>query len=115
MLVGRQDECRQLEELLSDVRNGASRTLVIRGEAGIGKSALLDYLIEQGSRCVVVRAAGVQAESELPFAGLHQLCAPLLDGLAGLPEPQQDAISTAFGLRLGPPPDPFLFGLGVLS
>ena len=115
MLVGRREECRQLDELLSDVRGGISRTLVIRGEAGIGKSALLEYLIGRDDRYRVVQAAGVQAEAELAFAGLHQLCTPLLDRLAHIPEPQQDAVGTAFGLRVGPPPDPFLFGLAVLS
>ena len=115
MLVGRREECRQLDELLSSVRRGISRTLVIRGEAGIGKSALLEYLIGRDDRYRVVQAAGVQAEAELAFAGLHQLCTPLLDRLAHIPEPQQDAVGTAFGLRVGPPPDPFLFGLAVLS
>ena len=115
MLVGRREECRQLDELLSDVRGGVSRTLVIRGEAGIGKSALLEYLIGRDDRYRVVQAAGVQAEAELAFAGVHQLCRPLLDRLAHIPEPQQDAVCTAFGLRFGPPPDPFLFGLAVLS
>ena len=115
MLVGRREECRQLDELLSGVRRGISRTLVIRGEAGIGKSALLEYLIGRDDRYRVVQAAGVQAEAELAFAGLHQLCTPLLDRLAHIPERQQDAVGTAFGLRVGPPPDPFLFGLAVLS
>src|SRR3954470_22632204 len=79
MLVGRREECRQLDELLSGVRRGISRTLVIRGEAGIGKSALLEYLIGRDDRYRVVQAAGVQAEAELAFAALHQLCTPLLD------------------------------------
>jgi DNA-binding CsgD family transcriptional regulator len=115
MLVGRREECRQLDELLSGVRRGISRTLVIRGEAGIGKSALLEYLIGRDDRYRVVQAAGVQAEAELAFAGLHQLCTPLLHRLAHIPERQQDAVGTAFGVRVGPPPDPFLFGLAVLS
>ena len=115
MLVGRREECRQLDELLSGVRRGISRTLVIRGEAGIGKSALLEYLIGRDVRYRVVQAAGVQADAELAFAGLHQLCTPLLDRLDRIPEPQHDAVGTAFGLRVGPPPERFLLGLAVLS
>lgn len=115
MLVGRLDECRQLDELMDGVRGGVSRTLVIRGEAGIGKSALLEYLIGRDDSYRVVQAAGVQAEAELAFAGLHQLSGPLLHRLTLLPEPQQDAVGTAFGLRVGPPPDPVLLGLAVLG
>jgi DNA-binding CsgD family transcriptional regulator len=115
MLVGRRTECRQLDELLERVQTGASQTLVIRGEAGIGKSALLEYLIGQASGYRVVRAAGIQAEAELAFAGLHQLCIPLLSRLEGIPGPQHEALGTAFGLRVGPAPDPFMLGLAVLS
>ena len=88
---------------------------MIRGEAGIGKSALLEYLVTEASGCRVIRAAGVQAEAELAFAGVHQLCSPLLDRLDHIPSPQRDALGTAFGLRTGPPPDRFLVGLAVLS
>lgn len=115
MLVGRLDECRQLDEVLESVRGGVSRTLVIRGEAGIGKSALLEYLIGRAASFRVVQVAGVQAEAELAFAGLHQLCTPMLRWLDHIPGLQQDAVGTAFGLRAGPPPDPFRLGLAVLS
>ena len=91
-----------------------SRCLVIRGDAGIGKSALLGYLVDQASRFRVVRAAGVQAEAELPFAGLHQLCTPLLDRLGAIPTPQREARAPLRPAR-GPPPGPFLLGLAVLS
>jgi len=114
-LVDRDAERRQLDDLLDHVRSGLSQALVIRGEAGIGKSALLDYLVTEASGCRVIRAAGVQAEAELAFAGLHQLCSPLLHRLEHIPSPQRDALGTAFGLRAGPPPDRFLVGLAVLS
>ncbi|MGX7681742.1 AAA family ATPase [Jatrophihabitans sp. DSM 45814] len=115
MLVDRRSECRALDHILGNVQKGISRSLVIRGEAGIGKSALLDYLVGRASACRVVRAVGVQADSELAFAGLHQLCAPLLDYLDRVPSPQRDALGTAFGLRAGVPPERFLLGLAVLS
>jgi DNA-binding CsgD family transcriptional regulator len=89
--------------------------LVLRGEAGVGKSALLGYAAERAQGCRLVRAAGVESEMELPFAGLHQLCAPLLDGLERLPPPQREALATAAGLSLGVRPDRFLVGLAVLS
>jgi DNA-binding CsgD family transcriptional regulator len=115
MLVDRRTECSQLDRLLDRVQSGMSQSLVIRGEAGIGKSALLDYLVAQTSDYRVVRVAGVQADSELAFAGLHQLCTPLLDGIDNLPGPQRDALGTAFGLRDGRPPERFMLGLAVLS
>ena len=115
MLVGRRNECRQLDELIRNVRQGTSHSLVIRGDPGIGKSALLEYLTEQVPDFRVVRAAGVQAEAELAFAGLHQLCQPLLDSLDRIPSSHRDALSTAFGLRAGAPPDAFFIGLAVLS
>src|SRR5689334_16635019 len=99
MLVDRRSECEQLDNLLANLRHGVSESLVISGEAGIGKSALLEYLVGEASGCRIVRAAGVQAEAELAFAGLHQLCAPLLPHLHSVPAPQQDALATAFGLR----------------
>jgi len=89
--------------------------LVLRGEAGIGKTALLEYLSERAAGCRLARAAGVESEMELAFAGLQQLCAPMLDRLEQLPGPQRDALATAFGLRTGEPPDRFLVGLAVLS
>jgi DNA-binding CsgD family transcriptional regulator len=97
------------------VRGGESAVLVLRGEAGIGKTALLHYCARQAAGCRVARLAGVESELELPFAALHQLCAPLLGDLAALPEPQQRALQVAFGLATGSAPDRFLIGLGVLS
>jgi hypothetical protein len=87
-----------LDQLVNAVRAGGSRVLVVRGEPGVGKSALLDYLAGRASGCRVVRAAGVESEMELAFAGLHQLLAPVLDHLEGLPVPQREALRTAFGL-----------------
>src|SRR5919201_2014434 len=115
MLLGRRKECAALDRLLDAVRAGQSRVLVLRGEPGIGKSELLDYVREGAWGCRVVRAAGVQSEMELAFAGLHQLCAPMLDRLGRLPAPQRDAFETALGLSAGDAPDPFLVGLAVLS
>ena len=88
---------------------------MVRGEPGVGKTALLDYLDEHASGCRVARAVGVESEMELAFAGLHQLCAPMLDRLERLPAPQRDALRTAFGLSAGAAPDRFLVGLAVLS
>ncbi|HEY6748573.1 MAG TPA: AAA family ATPase [Mycobacteriales bacterium] len=112
---GRPAECEQLGRLVDAVRGGASRVLVLSGEAGIGKSALLDHLVASAYGCRVVRAAGVYAEAGLAFAGLHQLCAPLLPGLDRIPAPRAEAVRTAFGLLPGPAPDPLLLHLGVLS
>src|SRR5919112_4500124 len=114
-LLGRRSECETLDRLVATVRAGESAVLVVRGEAGVGKSALLAYLIERASGCRIAPAAGVESEMELPFAGLHQLCAPLLDRLTHLPGPQSDALRTAFGMSPGEPPDRFLVGLAVLS
>src|SRR5215204_4283427 len=86
-LLGRRSECETLDRLLRSVRSGQSRVLVLRGEAGVGKTALLGYVVEQASGWRIVRAAGVQSEMELAFAGLHQLCDPMLDGLGRLPGP----------------------------
>ena len=97
------------------MRAGQGRALVVRGEPGVGKTALLDYLAERASGCLVARAAGVQSEMELAFAGLHQLCAPMLDHAESLPDPQREALRTAFGLSAGPVPDRFLVGLAVLG
>ncbi len=114
-LRGRHSECEALGRLLEDVRGGQSRVLVLRGEAGVGKTALLGYLAVSASGCRIARSAGVESEMELPFAGLHQLCAPMLPQLAHLPGPQRDALGTAFGLSAGAAADRFLVGLAVLS
>jgi DNA-binding CsgD family transcriptional regulator len=114
-LIDRDAERVTLDQFVAAVRAGQSRALVVSGEAGVGKSALLDYLAGQASDCRIARAAGVQSEMELPFAGLHQLCAPMLDSLQHLPAPQRDAVRTALGMSSGPAPDRFLVGLGVLS
>jgi hypothetical protein len=115
LLRGRSYECESLDRLLLDLRAGQSQVLVLRGEAGAGKTALLDYVQEQAGGCRVERAAGVESEMELAFAGLHQLCAPLLGSLASLPDPQRGAIATAFGLDSGGAPDRFLLGLALLG
>jgi len=115
MLRGRRDECAVLDRLLDHGRAGSSGVLVVRGEAGIGKTALLDYAVEAGSDLRVLRAAGVESEVELAFAALHQLCAPTLDLLERLPGPQREALETTFGLGAGAVPDRFLVGLAVLS
>jgi DNA-binding CsgD family transcriptional regulator len=114
-LLGRADECAALDRLLDDVRRGESRSLVLRGEAGIGKTALLHYLVETASDLTVHRAVGVESEMELAFASLHQLCGPMLDRLPALPAPQRQAIEIVFGLSDGAAPDRFLVGLAVLS
>jgi hypothetical protein len=114
-LRGRRAECEALGRLVASVWAGQSRVLVLRGEAGTGKTALLEYLLERASGCRITRAAGAESEIELAFAGLHQLCAPFLDRLEHLPGPQRDALSTAFGLRDGDVPDRFAVGLAVLG
>jgi hypothetical protein len=115
-LRGRQQEQRKLERLLDAVRAGESRALVLRGEPGIGKSALLDHAIAAAApEFRVARTVGVESEMELAFAALQQLCAPMLDRLEHLPEPQRDALGVAFGLHAGAPPDRFLVGLAALG
>ena len=114
-LLDRDSERDVLERLVAGVRAGQSRVLVLRGEAGVGKSALLRHLSDAATGCRIARAAGVESEMELPFAGLHALCAHMLARLEYLPGPQREALSTAFGLSTGPPPDRFLVGLAVLS
>jgi hypothetical protein len=104
-----------LDRLIDAVRAGKSQALVVRGEAGVGKTALLECLVGRASGCRVVRIAGVQSEMELAFAGLHQLCAPLLDRDTALPGPQRHALRTALGLGAGSAPDRFLVGLAVLG
>jgi DNA-binding CsgD family transcriptional regulator len=112
---GRLRERRVLDHLLDRVRDGESAALVVRGDAGVGKTALLHYCARQAAGCRVAQIAGVESELELPFAALHQLCHPMLGGLAALPEPQQQALRVAFGLTTGTAPDRFLVGLAVLS
>src|SRR5690348_16702588 len=114
-LLNRQRERAALDGLLGDVRAGRGRALVVRGEAGVGKSALLEYMAGAASGMQVARAARVESEMELAFAGVHQLCAPLLAQLEGLPVPQRDALGVAFGLREGGAPDRFMVGLAVLT
>jgi DNA-binding CsgD family transcriptional regulator len=114
-LLGRRGEYGVLGQLIDAVRAGGSRVLVVRGEPGVGKSALLDYLAGHAAGCRVVRATGVESEMELAFAGLHQLLAPVLDRVEGLPAPQRDALRTAFGLSAVPAPDRFLVSLAVLG
>ncbi len=115
MLMDRLTERSALDLLLASARRGMSSALVLRGEPGVGKTALLEYAIESASGFRVVRAGGVESEMELAFAALHQLCLPLLDRLERLPGPQRDALGVAFGLRAGTAPDRFLVGLAVLS
>ena len=111
MLRGRRDELAVLDGLLEDSRADGSGVLVLRGEAGIGKTALLEHAIESASDVTMLRAVGVESEMELAFAALHQLCAPLLDRLERLPAPQRDALQTTFGLCAGPAPDRFFIAL----
>src|SRR6478736_676307 len=114
-LRGRSRERGELGRLLTEIRSGRSGVLVVRGEAGIGKTALLEQLVEQASGCIVARAIGVQADMELPFAGLQQLFGSVLGSLERLPGPQRDAVEVAFGLRSGPAPDRFEVGLAMLG
>src|SRR5271155_3517596 len=115
VLWGRFHACEVLDRLLDAVRGGQSGALVVRGAPGVGKSALLEYVAGRASGCRVARAAGVQSEMELAFSGLGQLCAPMLDRVDRLPEPQRDALRTAFGMAGGVAPDRFLVGLAVLG
>ena len=114
-LLGRGGECAALDQLVKAVRGGESRALVVHGDPGAGKTALLEYLAGQARGCRVARAVDVESEMELAFAGLHQLCAPMLDHLDAVPVPQRDALRTAFGVSAGPVPDRFLVGLAVLG
>ena len=114
-LTDRRAECGVLDGLVEAVCAGESRVLVVHGEPGVGKTALLEYLADRATGCRVLRVSGVQWEMELAFAGLHQLCAPLLDRLEVLPGPQREALRTAFGMSEGPAPDRFLVGLAVLG
>ena len=115
VLLGRHRECAVLDTGLATVRKGQSWALVLRGEAGVGKTALLNYLVQRSTGCQVIRAAGVQSEMELAFSGLYQLCAPSLDRADRLPTPQRDALLTAFGVCAGDAPDRFLVSLAALG
>src|SRR5258705_7550888 len=118
MLRGRGQQCGVLDVLLAEVRAGRSRALVVRGEPGIGKTALLSYAADTAQDFRMPRAEGVESEMELPFAALHQLCGRMLDRLEALPPPQRDALGGAVGPRAGSAPDRFLVrlaGLGPLS
>jgi DNA-binding CsgD family transcriptional regulator len=114
-LLGRRDECEVLDQLLDDALAGHSRVLVLRGDPGVGKSALLEYLSGRVSGWRVERAFGVESEMELAYSGLHQLCTPMLEHIDRLPEPQRTALGGVFGLNAGPPPDRFLVGLATLT
>src|SRR3954454_11924124 len=112
--LDRDSERDVLERLVAGARAGQRPVLVLRGDAGVGKTALLRHLSAAATGCRIARAAGVESEMELASAGLHALCAPIIARLANLREPQRDALSTAFVLSAGPPPDRFLVGLAVL-
>ena len=114
-LYGRSDERAALELLVRHARAGESSVLVLRGEAGIGKSALLELVAERATGCRIARAVGVQADMELAFAGLHHLCVPMLPRMRALPAPQRRALHVAFGLQEGDPPERFLVALAVLT
>src|SRR6266545_8392162 len=114
-LLGRQRERAVLERLLGTARNGHGSVLVVHGEPGVGKTALLEYAVESGEDFRVVRTAGVEGEMKLDYAALQQLCSPLLDLTERLPDPQRDALGVAFGLSAGQAPSPFLVGLAVLG
>lgn len=114
-LIGREGERAALDGLVAALRAGESRALVIHGQPGVGKTALLEYVASVASGCQVLSVAGMQSELELAFAGLHQLCSPLLDRLDLIPPLQREALQTTFGMSSGPTPDRFLVGLAVLS
>jgi len=114
-LHGRRGEREMLDRLIADVRAGQSRVLVLRGEPGTGKSALLEYLAQRAAGCRVARVTGVEPEMEMAFAGLHQLFAPFLDRFGHLPDPQRDALRTAFNMQDGDAPDRFAVGMATLS
>src|SRR3954464_9076273 len=114
-LRGRASECEALRGLISTVQSGSSQVLVLRGEASVGKTSLLEYVSELASGLRRVQVAGVESDMELAFAGLQQLCAPLLQHLEELPKPQREALNVAFGRGLGATPDRFMVGLAVLS
>ena len=114
-MLGREREREVLDRLLDGVRGGRGGVLVVHGEAGVGKTALLDYAVEAGREFRTARTSGIEAEMELPFAAVQQLCSPFLEHVDRLPQPQHDALGVAFGLITGPAPNPFLVGLAVLG
>jgi DNA-binding CsgD family transcriptional regulator/tetratricopeptide (TPR) repeat protein len=114
-LLGRERERDVLDRLLDGVRGGRGGVLVVDGEAGVGKTALLEYMVEAAREFRIARTSGAEAEMELPFAAVQQLCSPFLDFLDRLPQPQHEALGVAFGLITGTAPDPFLVGLAVLG
>ena len=114
-MIGREREREVLDRLLDGVRGGRGGVLVVHGEAGVGKTALLEYAVEAAREFRIARTSGVEAEMELPFAAVQQLCSPFLDLLDRLPQPQHEALGVAFGLITGPAPNPFLVGLAVLG
>jgi hypothetical protein len=114
-LLGRRGECEALDAVLADALGGRSRVVVLRGEAGAGKSALLGYVTARVAEWHVATAGGVESEMELAYSGLHQLCGPMLAHLDRLPPPQRGALATVFGRDSGPTPDPFLVGLATLT
>src|SRR6478736_6762519 len=114
-LLGRQREREVLARLLDGARGGDGGVLVVHGEPGVGKTALLDWMVEEARQLRVLRAVGVEGEMELPFAALQQLCSPVLDRSERLPGPQRDALGVAFGLSAGLAPNPFLVGLAALG
>src|ERR1700710_2658001 len=114
-LLGRHREREALDRLLQAARTGSGGVLVLHGEPGVGKTALLEYAIEASAGFRVARADGVEGEMELAFAALQNLCSPSLDLIEHLPDPQREAMEVAFGLSAGRPPNPFLVGLAVLN
>ncbi|WP_211341543.1 AAA family ATPase [Myceligenerans xiligouense] len=116
-LLGRQAECRQVEQLLREAKAGHSGALVVRGEAGIGKTALLEHLRTSAGALGfrIETSTGIEAETQFAYAGLHQICAPLLDRMSALPEPQRLALGVALGREAGPAPDKFIVGLATLG
>src|SRR5450755_295639 len=114
-LIGREREREVLDRLLDGVRGGRGGVLVVHGEAGVGKTALLDYAVEAARGFRTARTSGIEAEMELPFAAVQQLCSAFLELMERLPQPQHEALGVAFGLSTGPAPNPFLVGLAVLG
>src|SRR3982074_1292772 len=114
-LLGREGEREALGRLLEAATSGHGGVLVVRGEPGVGKTALLEYAVEAGRGVRIARAVGVEAEMELPFAAVQQLCTPFFELMERLPQPQHDALGVAFGLSAGPAPNRFLVGLAVLG
>ena len=115
MLLGRDEERAALNALIDAAGDGLSGALVLHGEAGMGKTALLEYSIESASNLQVARITGIEAERDLSFAALHRLLQPSLDRLSRLPQPQRDGLSSAFGLTSHAAADPFLIGLATLT